>query len=145
MWKRKLLILLVSLFTGLLAVSCGKEEGLKNGYYTAEMSEYSHGWKEHVTICVMENRIVSVEYNAENESGFIKSWDIAYMKNMNGIMGTYPNKYTREYAEQLLENQSADNIDAVSGASTSGGNFVKLAAAVLEKAQNGDSTIAVVK
>ena len=130
MWKRRMLILLVSLFTGLLAVSCGKEESLKNGYYTAEMSEYSHGWKEHVTICVMENRIVSVEYNAEN---------------MNGKMGTYPNKYTREYARQLLENQSADNIDAVSGASTSGGNFVKLAAAVLEKAQNGDPTIAVVE
>ncbi len=145
MWKRRMLILLVSLFTGLLAVSCGKEESLKNGYYTAEMSEYSHGWKEHVTICVMENRIVSVEYNAENASGFIKSWDIAYMKNMNGKMGTYPNKYTREYARQLLENQSADNIDAVSGASTSGGNFVKLAAAVLEKAQNGDPTIAVVE
>ncbi len=145
MWKRRALILLVCVFTGLLAVSCGKEEGLKNGYYTAEMSEYSHGWKEHVTICVMENKIVSVEYNAENASGFIKSWDIAYMKNMNGITGTYPNKYTREYAAQLLENQSADNIDAVSGASSSGGNFVKLAAAVLENAKNGDTTVTVVE
>ena len=26
--------------------------------------------------------IVSVEYNAENPSGFIKSWDNAYMQNM---------------------------------------------------------------
>ncbi len=145
MWKRRALILLVCVFTGLLAVSCGKEEGLKNGYYTAEMSEYSHGWKEYVTICVMENKIVSVEYNAENASGFIKSWDIAYMKNMNGITGTYPNKYTREYAAQLLENQSADNIDAVSGASSSGGNFVKLAAAVLENAKTGDTTVTVVE
>ncbi len=145
MWKRRALILLVCVFTGLLSVSCGKEEGLKNGYYTAEMSEYSHGWKEYVTICVMENKIVSVEYNAENASGFIKSWDIAYMKNMNGITGTYPNKYTREYAAQLLENQSADNIDAVSGASSSGGNFVKLAAAVLENAKNGDTTVTVVE
>ncbi len=144
MWK-KVRILLLCMCTGLLAVSCKKDEGLKDGYYTAEMSDYSHGWKEYVTICVMEDKIVSVEYNAENASGFIKSWDIAYMKNMNSIQGTYPNKYTREYASQLLENQSADGIDAVSGASSSGGNFVRLAAAVLEKAQMGDSTVAIVE
>ena len=137
MWK-KVRILLLCMCMGLLAVSCKKDEGLKDGYYTAEMSDYSHGWKEYVTICVMEDKIVSVEYNAENASGFIKSWDIAYMKNMNSIQGTYPNKYTREYASQLLENQSADGIDAVSGASSSGGNFVRLAAAVLEKAQMGE-------
>ena len=84
-------------------------------------------------------------YNAENASGFIKSWDIAYMKNMNGITGTYPNKYTREYAAQLLENQGNGDIDAVSGASTSGKNFVRLASAVLERAQNGDPTVAIVE
>lgn len=145
MWKKRLLILLLCMCAGVLIVSCKKEDGLKDGYYTAEMSDYSHGWKEYVTICVMENKIVSVEYNAENASGFIKSWDIAYMKNMNRIQGTYPNKYTREYAAQLLANQSADNIDAVSGASSSGGNFVRLAAAVLDKAQKGDPTVAIVE
>ena len=93
----------------------------------------------------MEDKIVSVEYNAENASGFIKSWDIAYMKNMNRVQGTYPNKYTREYAAQLLENQGAGDIDAASGASTSGGNFVRLATAVLEQAQKGDTTVAIVE
>ena len=145
MWKKRIMVLLFCMCMGILAVSCKKEEGLKDGYYTAEMSDYSHGWKEYVTICVMENQIVSVEYNAENASGFIKSWDIAYMKNMNGIKGTYPNKYTREYAAQLLENQGNGDIDAVSGASTSGKNFVRLASAVLERAQNGDPTVAIVE
>ncbi len=144
MW-RKILVLVLCMCTGMLAVSCKKEEGLKDGYYTAEMSDYSHGWKEYVTICVMEDKIVSVEYNAENASGFIKAWDIPYMKNMNKVTGTYPNKYTREYAAQLLENQGRGDIDAVSGASTSGGNFVRLASAVLERAQNGDSTVAIVE
>lgn len=118
---------------------------MRNGYYTAELSDYSFGWKEFVTICVMENKIISVEYNAKNSSGFIKSWDIAYMRNMNSIQGTYPNKYTRSYAAQLLEKQSADKLDAVSGASSSGKNFARLAAAVLEKAKKGDTSIAVVK
>ncbi len=85
--------------------------------------------------------IVSVEYNAENASGFIKSWDNAYMQNMLHSNGTYPNEYTRNYAGQLLENQGKGEIDAISGASSSWGSFQKLAAAVLEQARKGDSSI----
>ncbi|MCI8338422.1 MAG: FMN-binding protein [Lachnospiraceae bacterium] len=128
-----------------LLTSCGEKEGMQDGYYTAELSEYHFGWKEFVTICVMEDKIVSVEYNAKNPSGFIKSWDIAYMRNMNSVQGTYPNKYTRTYGAQLLEEQNADHLDAVSGASSSGKNFNKLAAAVLEKAKKGDTSIAIVE
>lgn len=144
---KKIIICVLSiclLACGLLT-SCGEKEGMQDGYYTAEMSEYDFGWKEFVTICVMENKIVSVEYNAKNESGFIKSWDIAYMRNMNPVQGTYPNQYTRAYATQLLEEQNADHLDAVSGASSSGKNFNKLAAAVLEKAEKGDNSIAIVE
>ena len=61
-------------------------------------SEFSHGWKEYITILVKGGSIVSVEYNAENASGFIKSWDNAYMQNMLHSNGTYPNEYTRYYA-----------------------------------------------
>ena len=64
---------------------------------------------------------MSVEYNAENASGFIKSWDNAYMQTMLHSNGTYPNQYTREYAGQLLEKQEAGEIDALSGASSSCG------------------------
>lgn len=53
-----------------------------DGFYTVEMSDYNNGWKEFVTIRVSGNKIVTVEYNAKNSSGFIKSWDIPYMRNM---------------------------------------------------------------
>ena len=143
--KKRIAAGMLLLFLFAAMTGCGEKGGIQDGYYTAQAAEFSHGWKEYVTIMVKGGSIVSVEYNAENASGFIKSWDIAYMKNMNSIQGTYPNKYTREYAAQLLENQSADNIDAVSGASSSGGNFVRLSAAVLEKAQKGDTTVAIVE
>ena len=144
--KKKIIgVLSICLLACSMLASCGKKEGMQDGYYTAEVSEYSFGWKEFVTICVMENKIVSVEYNAKNTSGFIKSWDIAYMRNMNPVQGTYPNKYTRSYAAQLLEKQDAKGLDAISGASSSGKNFFKLAAAVLEKAEKGDTSIAIVK
>lgn len=126
---------------------CGAEQakGLQDGNYTAQMSEYSHGWREYVTITVKNGEIVSTEYNAENASGFIKSWDSAYMNNMKSKMGTYPNEYTRYYAAQLTGQKSAPEIELLAGATSSGGNFKKLALAVVEQAEKGDSALAVVE
>ena len=141
MTKRMLgitLILSVMLFTG-----CGEQTGLQDGYYTAQAAEFNHGWKEYITIMVKDNSIVSVEYNAENASGFIKSWDNAYMQTMLHSNGTYPNEYTRNYASQLLSNQQ-EEIDALTGATSSYNSFKKLAAAVLEQAQKGDSSTVLV-
>lgn len=122
-----------------------REEKLVDGYYTVELSAYSHGWKEFVTICVSDGKIVTVEYNARNPSGFIKSWDLAYMRNMNRVAGTYPNRYTRTYAASFLKIQSEEGIDIVSGASSSGGNFRKMAALLLQKAKEGDFALGIVQ
>lgn len=138
---RRIIRTLLPLLLVFLLAGCGKTEGLQDGYYTAQASEYHFGWKEYVTIIVKGGRIVSVEYNAENASGFIKSWDNAYMQTMFHSTGTYPNQYTRYYAGQLLEGQGKEGIDALSGASSSYGSFQKLMAAVLEQAGKGDSSI----
>ena len=134
-------VLALLLLAAPLLTACGNQEELQDGYYTAQMAEFSHGWKEYITILVKGGRIISVEYNAENASGFIKSWDNAYMQTMLHSNGTYPNQYTRNYANQLLEGQSADGIDAITGATSSWGSFQKLAQAVLEQARQGDSSI----
>ncbi len=140
--KRMLIGLVLLLVLPLSA--CGEKTALQDGYYTAQAADFSHGWKEFVTIMVKGGSIVSVEYNAENASGFIKSWDNAYMQNMLHSNGTYPNEYTRYYASQLLEGQGQGQIDALSGASSSWGSFQKLSEAVLEQARLGDSSIVMV-
>lgn len=142
--KRIAAVLLSTLLTASLLSACGSQTKLQDGYYTAQASEFSHGWKEYITILVKGGKIISVEYNAENPSGFIKSWDTAYMQTMLHINGTYPNEYTRYYAGQLLEGQGEGNIDAITGASSSHGSFQILSQAVLEQAQKGDSSIVVV-
>ncbi len=142
--KRILAMLLCLLLVSQLLAACGNQEGLQDGYYTAQASEFSHGWKEYITILVKGGSIVSVEYNAENASGFIKSWDNAYMQSMLHAQGTYPNEYTRNYANQLLEGQGKSGIDAVTGATSSHGSFQILAQAVLEQARKGDSSIVLV-
>ena len=133
-----LLVLMLSL------TACGEQSGLQDGYYTAQASEFSHGWKEYITIMVKGGSIVSVEYNAENASGFIKSWDNTYMQTMLHAQGTYPNEYTRYYAGQFSAGQGEEKIDALTGATSSYGSFQKLAVAVIEQAKQGDSSIVIV-
>lgn len=142
--KRIFSIILILLLMTSLLTACKNQTELQDGYYTAQVSEFSHGWKEYITIMVKGGSIVSVEYNAENASGFIKSWDNAYMQTMLHSNGTYPNEYTRYYAGQLLAGQGNGTIDALSGASSSYDSFQKLAAAVLEQARKGDSSIMLV-
>jgi len=142
--KRILKAALASLLLLLTLTACGPGSALQDGYYTAQAAQFSHGWKEFVTIMVNGGEVVSVEYNAENASGFIKSWDNAYMQTMLHSNGTYPNEYTRYYARQLLEGQGEQPIDALSGASSSHSTFQKLAAAVLELARQGNSQIIIV-
>ena len=139
--KRILVLLLSLLLTASLLTACGDQKGLQDGYYTAQAKEFSHGWKEYITILVKGGNIISVEYNAENASGFIKSWDNAYMQTMLHVQGTYPNEYTRYYAGQLLEGQGEGSVDALAGASSSHVSFQILAQAVLEQARKGDSSI----
>jgi major membrane immunogen (membrane-anchored lipoprotein) len=131
---------LLVLSAGIL-VSCSSAEYLlKDGYYSAEAAEFdSHGWKEYVTICVSSGQIIMVEYNAFNTSGFIKSWDMDYMRVMNAEDGTYPNAYTRYYGGKFMKNQGVDDIDLLSGSTHSHYSFLQLAEAVLENARLGET------
>ena len=124
---------------------CGSNQ-MKDGYYTAEMSDFSHGWKEYVCIYVKNDEIISAEFNAKDANGFIKAWDNEYMRNMmtKSETGMYPNRYTREYVQQLMDGQKDTQVDVISGASESGGNFKKLTVAVVAQAQKGDSSAAIV-
>lgn len=146
--NKKLLSLIVIILVAIMALAatgCNDSTvGLSDGYYTAEDKTGSHGWYEFLTIYVNDGKIVSAEYNAKNSSGFIKSWDMNYMRNMDPVDGTYPNEYTREYAKQLLDAQSTEGIDTIAGATHSYSTFMALAEVVLEKARNGDKTVAMV-
>lgn len=133
----RILPLVFALICTCLLGGCGSST-LKDGFYTAQMSDYSHGWKEYLCIMVKNDNIVYAEFNAKNPSGYIKAWDNAYMQSMAAVQNTYPNDYTRKYVAQLIEAQSTDGIDTVSGATHSGNNFLKLSAAVIEQAKAGD-------
>jgi major membrane immunogen (membrane-anchored lipoprotein) len=119
---------------------------LHDGYYMAEAETYDdHGWKEYVSVSINNNKIVAVEYNAKNQSGFIKSWDMEYMRVMNAVSKTYPNEYTRYYITALLETQNPDGVDALTGATNSFHSFTLLSTAALERARKDDKSVCYVK
>lgn len=138
------------LFLGMLILvfflsGCGSQNKMQDGFYSAEMSDYSHGWKEYVCIMVKNDKIVYAEFNAKDPSGYIKAWDNSYMQNMSSVTGTYPNEYTRYYTAELIEKQNFSEVDALTGASTSGSNFKLLTAAVMEQAVKGNADTVIVE
>lgn len=144
---KKLLCAILFFALAVLVSSCSQESSeMQDGYYTAEAASFdSHGWKEFITIYVSDNKIVTVEYNAYNASGFIKSWDMNYMRDMNMSSGTYPNEYARAYAVSLLNWQIPADVDAISGATSSYKLFQRLSEAAIEQARAGDKQVALVE
>ena len=142
--NRKLLLICIS-FCFFLSTCLKNDLSMKDGYYTAEMAEYdASGWKEFVTIRVSGGKIIHVEYDAKNLSGYIKSWDMDYMRIMSNEKGIYPSAYFRYYSGELLQRQSAEGIDAVTGATDSYKLFILLSDAVLESAHLGETGIKLV-
>lgn len=138
--------LMLCIISAGLAACSGDETGMQNGYYSAELAQYdADGWKEFITIYVMDNRIVTVDYDAKNQSGFLKSWDIDCMRAMNEADGTYPKEYARLYSNGLLNRQDPELVDAVTGATNSYNAFGPLAKAAIEHARNGDTSVAFVQ
>ena len=119
---------------------------LADGYYAAEAASWNrHGWKEYISIYVDNNNIVTVDYNAKNASGFLRSWDMDYMRLMGALTGTYPTAYGREYSAALLRLQGPEGIDALAGATESCDSFKILAATAISRAKAKDKSVALVE
>jgi major membrane immunogen (membrane-anchored lipoprotein) len=136
-YKNKIWLVFLALVS---LASCEKNVySLNEGYYTAEAAEFdSSGWKDYLTISVSGGKIILAEFDAYNSSGFLKSWDMDYMRLMNAADKTYPNAYTRYYSSQFLDKQGVEGIDALPGAAEPFLSFKELAEAVLESARTGD-------
>jgi major membrane immunogen (membrane-anchored lipoprotein) len=140
--KQKGLLFLLALLL-IISSACRRNENrLYDGYYMAEAEDFDdRGWKEYVSIFINNNKIVTVEYNSKNVAGFIKSWDMNYMRTMNRVDGTYPNEYTRHYINALLRTQDPNKIDALTGATNSFKTFRLLATAALARARTGEKSV----
>ena len=145
--KMRRLFLPVILVGALFCGACSQNVStMQDGYYTAEAAAFdSDGWKDFITIYVSHNKIITVEYNAKNVSGFIKSWDMYHMRGMKLSAGTYPNKYSRDYAAALVNKQDPSGVLPIPGAKKSHALFQLLADAAIAQAKAGDKRVVFVK
>ena len=134
----------IFMFIGLSACSQSTEK-MQDGYYTAESVGFdAYGWKPFITIYVSSNKLTTIEYNAKDASGFIKSWDVDWMRKMKAQVGTYPNKYSRAYAEDLLNKQDPSKVNPIPGTASSYDWFKLLAEAAIKQSKSGDKKVAFV-
>lgn len=120
---------------------------LIDGEYKAEFAEFdSNGYKDFLRVTVKDGKISSVEYNAMDANGNLKTDDEKFGAKMEKVNGTSPKRFSADLANQLIENGNIEGVDDVAGATWSSNSFRALFNALHENnMQTGDTTVAIVE
>lgn len=144
MLRRRIRAFLLLLLAATALCACGPDkDAMQNGYYSATTASFNEdGWKEFITLYIYNNRIVTVEFNAHNASGLLRSWDGFAMRKAKKGPGLHPNRIIREYTQELLNRQDPGRIRKIPGDDYCYDIFVKLAAVAITQAKTGDKAVA---
>ncbi|GAA0114617.1 FMN-binding protein [Clostridium senegalense] len=146
--KKLVSIIGATLVAGTLLVGCGSStaKGPQDGSYKAEFSEADdHGWVGFVEIKVADGKITEAKSDYVNAEGKLKSEDKEYEENMKKASDSYPAKFSKEFSTALVEKGNVDEIDNISGATTSSNDFKLLAKEALNAANKGNTDTIKVK
>jgi len=112
---------------------------MKDGTYTLNEKNYSHGYKVTFAITVKDNKITESKYDQVNKDGKSKVDDAAYNKQMKKISKTDPKTYEPALNKSLVKNSDPTKVDVVTGATESSNTFVLYAEQLQNAAQNGNT------
>lgn len=112
---------------------------LKDGTYTAESDYDSRGWKVVHTITVADGKITESDFGYENKAGEKKADDEEYNKNMKDKSGVSSKEATEKLNQELVDKQNIDDVEAVSGATSTSSNFELSTKALIKAAQEGNT------
>lgn len=105
----------------------GDEATLADGTYNAESGPDDRGYSAAIDITVENGKISTVEYDETNAEGVSKTEDEEYSQNMKEKSGISPAEAYEQLEEQLIEAQNVDEVDVVTGATSSTEKFKELA------------------
>lgn len=118
------LVLIIVLTT---VVGCTSNEAqYKDGTYTAESEPDDRGWNSAIEIVVENGKITSVDYDEFNEEGARKSEDEEYAASMKAVSGVAPAEAYELMENALIKRQNVDEVELVSGATSSSEMFKTL-------------------
>jgi len=113
---------------------------LQDGTYTLQETDLDeNGWKVFMEITVEDGKIVSSNYNYEDEDGQLKTDDDGYQEMMKEKAGVGPQEFVKQLNDGLVATQDAQLVDIVTGATHSSEAFVNYAQQLIQAAQNGDT------
>ncbi len=145
--KRFLFLMLVVLILAATFVGCGgggSSATYKDGTYKAVAAEADeYGWTDFVEITISSGAISEVVYDSSKEDGSLKSEDADYKAAMEGAGSeTYPEKFSKELEDALLEVKDASKVEVIAGATLASNSFKKLANELLTKnAMEGNTEV----
>ncbi|MFY0665493.1 MAG: hypothetical protein JXQ97_12785 [Natronospirillum sp.] len=124
-----------------VAVGAPEQAILQDGSYYAELAPDGRGWTPVIEITVYSGRIQAVHYDEvqRNEEGAVtgsKLADYGYAGRWRNAVpgGTSQLSAYPGYARQLIERSYPDQLDVISGATSSYDSFTEVAALALEGA-----------
>ena len=129
--KRFSFILALTVLTALI-VGCSSGKTYENGVHSRESEFDERGWKSTLTITVENGKIKQVVYDEGDNEGVSKTTDAEYAKAMKEEEGVTPKETFEKLEKELISSQDIDEVDAVSGATTSSEVFKKLAKGALK-------------
>lgn len=158
MRKSKLLVLfLVALLVIFATVGCRPEEtpdptpppaqdpapenGMtyEDGSYTGESEVDDRGWKGVVEIVVEDGNITEVNFDELDEEGGRKSENEDYNQRWKEQSDISADEAYPAYEDALIETQDIDEVDVITGATSTFGKFVKAVENALEQGETGNN------
>jgi len=153
--KRKYILLMIGALTVSLFTGCGQKTAedhsghtnhasahngaYKDGTYTAKSSPDERGAIGEITLTIKEGKITQADYKGIQKDGKVKDADYGktngkienpefYKKAQQGLKGAM------SYGPRLIEAQSLDKVDSVSGATLSYKQFTEAGHKALDQA-----------
>lgn len=99
------------------------------------------GWTAFLELTVKDGKIAQVNFDywgSGEAQGTVKSENPAYNEAMAAVTGTKPEEYLALLEADLLKSQDVDQVDLITGATTSSEDFKTFARLALEASQKGD-------
>ena len=112
---------------------------LQDGEYSLTTEADERGWAHQFTIVVADGAITESNYDMVNEDGDLKSVDEEYNTAMEEGTGTSFATAAEELNAALVEAQSLDGVEVVSGATSTSNAFLEYAQQLLDAAAEGNT------
>ena len=131
-----------ALVVGGLVIYNNKGTEYQDGTYRVEADSFDKsGWKPFMEMTFKDGLVTDVVFDYMNEDSTKpnKVSDDAYNERMLKKIGVNPRIYSKEFAIELIIEQSPDDIDGVAGASASTKEVQIMSKVLFDKAKSGDT------